>query len=118
MPLHRDIAPYWQDLEANRSWSSVANQYNNPLRDKLEKTGKLTIGEQRELYQKILLQSQVEQQNQGKTNISLPPLSHVIQDLLDSRSQIIDNTYAPKVEIHSRKSHTAQQGANSQELEL
>ncbi|MDM9580313.1 DUF3854 domain-containing protein [Nostoc sp. GT001] len=117
--LHPDIASHWHDLETNKTWSSVANQYNNPLREKLSKTGKLTIGEQRELYQKILLQSQFEQQNIGQTNISLPPLSDIIQDLLNTRSQIINNTYTPKVEVHSQKSHTPQQPTtNSEELEL
>ncbi|WP_242056171.1 DUF3854 domain-containing protein, partial [Nostoc flagelliforme] len=67
VPLHPEIASHWQSLEANKTWSSVANQYNNPLREKLVLTGKLTIGEQRELYQKILLQSQFEQQNIGQT---------------------------------------------------
>ncbi|MBW4428381.1 MAG: DUF3854 domain-containing protein [Nostoc desertorum CM1-VF14] len=119
MPLHPDIASHWHGLETNNAWSSVANQYNNPLREKLSKTGKLTIGEQRELYQKILLQSQFEQQNIGQTDISLPPLSDVIQDLLNSRSQVINNTYTPKVKVHSQKSHTPQQPTtNSEELEL
>ncbi|MBC1314692.1 DUF3854 domain-containing protein, partial (plasmid) [Trichormus variabilis PNB] len=119
MPLHRDIAAHWENLETNNTWFSVANQYNNPLRNKLEKTGKLTIGEQRELYQKILLQSQVEQHKKGKTDIFLPPLSDIVQDLIDARSQIIDHTYTPKVEVHSpQKSHTSQQSTNSQELEL
>ncbi|MHC5770804.1 MAG: DUF3854 domain-containing protein, partial [Nostoc sp.] len=117
--LHPDIASHWHDLETNKTWSSVANQYNNPLREKLVTTGKLTIGEQRELYQKILLQSQFEQQNIGQTNISLPPLSDIIQDLLNTRSQIINNTYTPKVEVHSQKAHTPQRPTtNSQELEL
>lgn len=118
MPLHPDIASHWHGLETNNAWSSVANQYNNPLREKLVLTGKLTIGEQRELYQKILLQSQFEQQNKGQTNISLPPLSDVIQDLLNTRSQVINNTYTPKFEVHSQKSHTQQRTTNSQELEL
>ncbi|MCC5654916.1 DUF3854 domain-containing protein [Nostoc sp. XA013] len=118
MPLHPDIASHWHGLETNKTWSSVANQYNNPLREKLVLTGKLTIGEQRELYQKILLQSQFEQHNKGQTNISLPPLSNVIQDLLKTRSQVINNTYTPKVEVHSQKSHTQQRTTNSQELEL
>ncbi|BAY42068.1 hypothetical protein NIES2111_64640 (plasmid) [Nostoc sp. NIES-2111] len=117
MPLHRDIAAHWENLETNNTWSSVANQYNNPLRDKLSKTGKLTIGEQRELYQKIFLQSQVEQHNKGKTDISLPPLSDIVQDLIDARSQVIDHTYTPKVEV-LKKSRTSQQTTNSQELEL
>ncbi|MDZ8259021.1 DUF3854 domain-containing protein [Nostoc sp. ChiQUE01b] len=117
--LHPDIASHWHDLETNKTWSSVANQYNNPLREKLSKTGKLTIGEQRELYQKILLQSQFEQHNKGQTNILLPPLSDIIQDLLNTRSQIINNTYTPKVEVHSQKAHTPQRpSTNSQELEL
>jgi polyhydroxyalkanoate synthesis regulator phasin len=117
--LHPDIASHWHDLETNKTWSSVANQYNNPLREKLVTTGKLTIGEQRELYQKILLQSQFEQQNIGQTNISLPPLSDIIQDLLNTRSQIINNTYTPKVEVHSQKAHTPQRPTtNSEELEL
>ena len=72
VPLHPDIASHWHDLETNKTWSSVANQYNNPLREKLSKTGKLTIGEQRELYQKILLQSQFEQQNIGQTEYFSP----------------------------------------------
>ncbi|AVH74310.1 DUF3854 domain-containing protein [Nostoc sp. 'Lobaria pulmonaria (5183) cyanobiont'] len=120
VPLHPGIASHWHNLETNKTWSSVANQYNNPLREKLSKTGKLTIGEQRELYQKILLQSQFEQQNIGQTNISLPPLNNVIQDLLKTRSQVINNTYTPKVEVHSQKSRTPQQPTttNSQELEL
>ncbi|MCF2152193.1 DUF3854 domain-containing protein [Desmonostoc muscorum LEGE 12446] len=119
MPLHPDIASHWHGLETNNAWSSVANQYNNPLREKLSKTGKLTIGEQRELYQKILLQSQFEQHNKGQTNISLPPLSDVIQDLLNTRSQVINNTYTPKVKVHSQKSHTPPQPTtNSEELEL
>jgi len=117
MPLHRDIASHWHDLETNKTWSSVANQYNNPLRQKLTTTGKLTIGEQRELYQKILLQSLVEQHKKGKTDISLPPLSDIVQDLMNNRNQIINDTYTPKVEV-SRKSRTSQQTTNSQELEL
>jgi hypothetical protein len=120
VPLHPEMASHWHDLETNKTWSSVANQCNNPLREKLSKTGKLTIGEQRELYQKILLQSQFEQHNIGQTDISLPPLSDVIQDLLNTRSQVINNTYTPKVEVHSQKSRTPQQPTttNSQELEL
>ncbi|MBD2450508.1 DUF3854 domain-containing protein [Nostoc sp. FACHB-152] len=107
LPLHQDIATHWHNLEQNKAWKSVANQYNYPLRDKLEKTGKLSIGEQRELYYKILLQSQVEQHNQGKTDISLPPLEDILQDLMAQRRQFIDNTYTPKTEIYSQQS-TAQ----------
>ncbi len=118
LPLHREIATHWHDLEANHSWSSVADQYNYPLREKLRKTGKLTIGEQRELYQKILLQSQVERHHHGKTNISLPPLSEILQDLIDARSQIIEHTYTPQVEVHSQPSHAPHQPSSSSVVEF
>lgn len=121
LPLHPDIASHWHNLEANSTWSSVANQYNNPLRQKLSTNGKLTIGEQRELYQKILLQSLFEQHSKGKTDISLPPLSDIVQDLINTRNQIINDTYSPKVVVHSQpqKSHKPRQPTtNSPELEL
>lgn len=105
VPLHPEIAQQWQDLETNHAWSSVASQWNHPLREKLQRTGKLTIGEQRELYQKILLQSQVDQHHQGKTDISLPPLSSILQDLIDERRKAIDNTYTPQVNVRKQHQH-------------
>jgi len=105
VPLHPEIAQQWQDLETNHAWSSVADQWNHPLREKLQQTGKLTIGEQRELYQKILLQSQVDQHHHGKTDISLPPLSEIIQDLIDERRKAIENTYTPQVNVRQQHQH-------------
>ncbi|WGV29078.1 DUF3854 domain-containing protein [Halotia branconii] len=104
VPLHPEIAKPWQDLETTNKWSGVADQGNYPLRQKLKQTGKLTLGEQRELYSKILIQSEVEQHRTGTTDISLPPLSEIVQDLMSARSTIIDNTYSPKVEVRSQKS--------------
>ncbi|WP_392475916.1 DUF3854 domain-containing protein [Nostoc sp. C110] len=119
LPLHPVLKQYWEQLEKDGSSHETVAQGHLEFQSKIQQTGKLTIGEQRELYQKILLQSQFEQQNIGQTDICLPPLSDVIQDLLNTRSQIINNTYTPKVEVHSQKSHIPQQPTtNSQELEL
>ncbi|MFN6568198.1 DUF3854 domain-containing protein [Dendronalium sp. ChiSLP03b] len=101
LPLHREIARHWQDLEINKTWVGVADQWNYPLRQKLKQTGKLTIGEQREIYQKLLVQSSVEQNRKSQTDISLPLLSEILQDLMDERKKVIDNTYSPKVEVRS-----------------
>ncbi|HYW20256.1 MAG TPA: DUF3854 domain-containing protein [Nodularia sp. (in: cyanobacteria)] len=120
LPLHPVLKQYWEQLEKDGSSHETVVPGHLEFQSKIQQTGKLTVGEQRELYQKILLQSQFEQHNIGQTNISLPPLSDVIQDLLNTRSQIINNTYTPKVEVHSQKSHTPQQPTttNSQDLEL
>ncbi|MGF1937626.1 MAG: DUF3854 domain-containing protein [Nostoc sp. ChiQUE02] len=119
LPLHPVLKQYWEQLEKDGSSHETVAQGHLEFQSKIQQTGKLTIGEQRELYQKILLQSQFEQHNKGQTDISLPPLSDVIQDLLKTRSQVINNTYTPKVEVHSQKSHTPQQPTtNSEELEL
>lgn len=120
VPLHPLIAKPWQDLETTGLWVGVAAQGNYPLREKLKHTGKLTLGEQRELYHKLLIHSVVEQCRKGLTDISLPPLNEVIQDLMSARSKVIHNTYTPKVEVHSQKHqqphHNAQ--SNSAENEL
>ncbi|MCC5625315.1 DUF3854 domain-containing protein [Nostoc sp. CHAB 5715] len=69
LPLHPLLDQYWQELEDTHRWADVAKQENSEFREKLKHTGKLTIGEQRELYNKILLQSQVEQHHRGATDI-------------------------------------------------
>ena len=104
LPVHPLIAKPWQDLETTGLWAGVAAQGNYPLREKLKQTGKLTLGEQRELYHKLLIHSVVEQCRKGLTDISLPPLNEVIQDLMSARSEAIHNTYTPKVEVRSPKS--------------
>ncbi|RCJ40904.1 hypothetical protein A6770_37005 [Nostoc minutum NIES-26] len=118
LPLHPQIARHWQDLEINKTWVTVADQWNYPLRQKLKQTGKLTIGEQRELYQKLLVQSSVEQNRYQKTEISLPPLGEILQDLMNEREKVIDNTYSPKVEVCPQKSKQQQQNGKSVEFEL
>ncbi|AUB44622.1 ATP-dependent exoDNAse (plasmid) [Nostoc flagelliforme CCNUN1] len=120
LPVHPLIAKPWQDLETTGLWAGVAAQGNYPLQEKLKHTGKLTLGEQRELYHKLLIHSVVEQCRKGLSDISLPPLNEIIQDLMSARSEVIHNTYTPKVEVHSQKSqqshHKAQ--SNSAENEL
>ena len=67
----------------------------------------LTIGEQRELYFKFLLQSKDEQLLRGKTEIILPPLQSILTDLKKSRREFIDSTYTPvkklSIEVNQTK---------------
>ncbi|MHC5761826.1 DUF3854 domain-containing protein [Nostoc sp.] len=120
LPLHPLLGQYWQELEDNHRWADIAKQENAEFRLKIQSNGKLSIGEQRELYNKLLIHSVVEQSAKGLTDISLPPLNEIIQDLISARSKVIDNTYTPKVEVYSQKSqkshHKAQ--SNSAENEL
>lgn len=120
LPLHPLLGQYWQELENNHRWADIAKQENAEFSLKIQSNGKLSIGEQRELYNKLLIHSVVEQSAKGLTDISLPPLNEIIQDLMSARSEVIHNTYTPKVEVHSQKPqqphHKAQ--SNSAENEL
>lgn len=109
VPLHPLLDKYWQDLEDTDRWADIAKQENAKFREKIQSNAKLPIGEQRELYHKFLIQSEVEQRHNGITNISLPPLNEIIQDLMSARSKVIHNTYTPKVEVHSPKSQQTHQ---------
>lgn len=95
LPLHSELAKVWEQLENSVGWTSASNQGNNDLREKLQQDGRLTIGEQRELYFKFLLQSKDEQLLRGKTEIILPPLQSILTDLKKSRREFIDSTYTP-----------------------
>ncbi|NEU81006.1 DUF3854 domain-containing protein [Nostoc sp. UIC 10630] len=120
LPLHPLLGQYWQELEDNHRWADIAKQENAEFRLKIQSNGKLSIGEQRELYNKLLIHSVVEQSAKGLTDISLPPLNEIIQDLISVRSKVIHNTYSPKVEVYSqkfKKSHHKAQ-SNSAENEL
>lgn len=120
LPLHPLLGQYWQELEDNHRWADIAKQENAEFSLKIQSNGKLSIGEQRELYHKLLIHSVVEQSAKELTDISLPPLNVIIQDLISARSKVIHNTYTPKVEVYSQKSqkshHKAQ--SNSAENEL
>lgn len=97
LPLHSELAKFWEQLENSVAWTSASNQGNNDLRKKLQQDGKLTIGEQRELYFKIFLQSRDEQLLKGKTEIILPPLESILNDLKKTRREFIHSTYTPNV---------------------
>ncbi|MDB9344570.1 DUF3854 domain-containing protein [Nodularia spumigena CS-586/05] len=117
VPLHSELAKVWEQLENSVGWTSASNQGNNDLREKLQQDGgKLTIGEQRELYFKIFLQSKDEQLLRGKTEIILPPLQSILTDLKkyrrESIGESIDSTYTPNV----RKIAKTQKNAFENEL--
>lgn len=114
LPLHPELAEHWQDLEINKKWTGVANQY--PLRQKLKEAGKLTIGEQRELYQKLVFQREVELNRSQKSDISLPPFSQILDDLRCEREKAINNTYSPKVEVIKPQQHRNKPKSNELEL--
>jgi hypothetical protein len=95
LPLHPELANAWHKLEESVGWSSAANQGNDEFRTKLQQQHQLTVGEQRELYFKILVQTKDEQMQLGKTEIILPQLSIITTDLLDMRRESINSTYTP-----------------------
>ncbi|MBD2303268.1 DUF3854 domain-containing protein [Nostoc sp. FACHB-87] len=116
LPLHSELAEHWQDLEVNKKWTGVADQWNYPLRQKLKETGKLTIGEQRELYQKLVVQREVELNRNQKSDISLPPFSQILDDLRCEREKAINNTYSPKIEVIKPQQHRNTTKFNEVEL--
>ncbi|WP_414545004.1 DUF3854 domain-containing protein [Nostoc sp. CCY0012] len=95
LPLHPELATAWHKLEESVGWSSSANQGNEQFREKLQQQHKLTVGEQRELYFKILVQTKDEQMQLGRTDIILPNLSVITNDLLSLRRESINSTYTP-----------------------
>lgn len=92
--MHPSLQEAWKKLEqkgtdGKSGWSAAAEQGNEELREKLSKSGgKLAVGEQRELYFKIL-------SNQSESKIELPPLNQVMQDLGQSRGAAINNEFTP-----------------------
>ncbi|MEM7716708.1 MAG: hypothetical protein AAF349_24635, partial [Cyanobacteria bacterium P01_A01_bin.68] len=69
---------------------------NEELRSKLNiQGGKLSVAEQREVYSLISLQHQNQLDSTGQSNINLPPLKQIIQDLSQQRKDIIYQTYKP-----------------------
>ncbi|GAX38815.1 DUF3854 domain-containing protein [Nodularia sp. NIES-3585] len=108
LPLHSELANAWHKLEDSVGWTSASNQGNSDFREKLQQDGKLTIGEQRELYFKIFLQSKDEQLLRGKTEIILPPFESILSDLKKTRRESIDSTYTPvkKLSIDNQTKYT------------
>ena len=53
LPLHPVLKQYWEQLEKDGSSHETVAQGHLEFQSKIQQTGKLTVGEQRELYQQI-----------------------------------------------------------------
>ncbi|MEL6166749.1 MAG: hypothetical protein AAFR37_24405, partial [Cyanobacteria bacterium J06628_3] len=83
-----------ESIPNKRGWSQIAEQGNEEIRAKLNiQEGKLSLGEQREIYVKISLQSQIQSYTVGESSINLPPLSSITKDLKKYRQRIINDYY-------------------------
>ncbi|MEO0687348.1 MAG: hypothetical protein AAFY76_20435, partial [Cyanobacteria bacterium J06649_11] len=88
LPLHPILKREWDKIESTPE--------NEELRNKLNiQKGKLSVAEQREVYSLISLQHQIQLDSTGQSNINLPPLKQIIQDLSQQRKDIIYQTYKP-----------------------
>lgn len=81
LPLHPVLKQYWEQLEKDSSCHEVVAQGHLEFQSKIQQTGKLTVGEQRELYQQIQNFAWSEINHFGRTDIVLPPLAHIVNDL-------------------------------------
>ncbi|NJO60343.1 MAG: hypothetical protein HC836_19350 [Richelia sp. RM2_1_2] len=88
LPLHPILKREWEKIESAPE--------NEKLRNKLKiQEGKLSVAEQRGVYTTISLQNKIQLDTTGKSNINLPPLKHIIQDLSLQREDSINQTYKP-----------------------
>ncbi|MHC5747106.1 MAG: DUF3854 domain-containing protein [Nostoc sp.] len=85
LPLHPVLKQYWEQLEKDGSSHETVAQGHLEFQSKIQETGKLTVGEQRELYQQIQNLAWSEINHNGRTDIVLPPLAYIVNDL---RSQV------------------------------
>ncbi|MEO1374638.1 MAG: hypothetical protein AAFW70_10025 [Cyanobacteria bacterium J06635_10] len=99
LPLHPALKREWEKIESmpkGKGWNQVTEQGNEELRKKLKtQEGKLSVPEQREMYAKLTLQSKIQLDTTGKSDINLPPLKHITQDLRQQRQNNINETYKP-----------------------
>lgn len=94
---------------------------NEELRNKLNiQEGKLSVAEQRQVYALISLQNQIQLDTTGKSNINLPPVRNIIQELNDQRKDIIDQTYKPNDKTNNAGKTTSKKinRANKKGLEI
>ena len=112
LPLHPALKKEWQKVESmpkGKGWNQTTEQGNEELRNKLKtQEGKLSIPEQREMYAKLTLQSKIQFDTTGKSNINLPPLKHITQDLSQQRKDSIDQTYKPTPKTDKTKTAAVQ----------
>jgi len=88
LPLNPILKREWEKIESTPE--------NEELRNKLNiQEGKLSVAEQRQVYALIEIQNQIQLDTTGQSNINVPPLKNIIQDLIQQRKDIIDQTYKP-----------------------
>jgi len=107
VPLHPAIQKAWNQLETEgdpNSYSSVT-QENERIRQNLQEFGgKLSIGEQRELYFQVLAQQRLDSSIE---QIKMPPLKEIMQDLEQLRKAAISERYTPSEQIPFAPEKTA-----------
>ncbi len=120
LPLHPALAEVWSLLETSTRWTSGANQGNEGFRERFQKdpNAKLTLGEQSQLYFKFLIQTKEEIIINGKTDIILPPLSEITEDLKLLRQQSINNFYSPKISQNAETQKPTPQKPHNPEPQL
>lgn len=99
VPLHPAIADALNQLDAldDSKWHPSIKQENERIKQNLQDfRGKLSIGEQRELYFQILAQHRLDSSTE---QIEIPPLKEIMKDLLSWRQEDISNKYTPKEHI-------------------
>ncbi|QLE45674.1 DUF3854 domain-containing protein (plasmid) [Nostoc sp. C052] len=120
LPLHPALAEIWNLLESSVRWTSGANQGNEGFRERFQKdpNAKLTLGEQSQLYFKFLIQTKEEIIIHGKTDIILPPLSEITEDLKLLRERSINNFYSPKISQNAETQKPTQEEPHNPEPQL
>ncbi|MGF2037176.1 MAG: DUF3854 domain-containing protein [Nostoc sp. CmiVER01] len=120
LPLHPALAEIWNLLESSVKWTSGANQGNEGFRERFQKdpNAKLTLGEQSQLYFKFLIQTKEEIILYGKTDIILPPLSEITEDLKLLREQSINNFYSSNISANAETQKPTQEKPHNPEPQL
>ena len=113
LPLHPGLKKEWEKIE-----SALLNE---ELRNKIKiQEGKLSVAEQREVYALIEMQNQFQLDTTGQSNINLPSLKHIIQDLSQQRKDIINQTYKPTPKTNNAQRTTSKKNniTNKKGLEI
>lgn len=112
LPLHPALKKEWEKIESipnGKGWNQTTEQGNEELRNQLKtQEGKLSVASQREIYAKLTLQSKIQFDTTGQSNINLPPLKHINQDLSQQRKDSINQTYKPVPKTNNAKSTVVQ----------
>ncbi len=101
--------------------SRLENSENSLKEENIPQTlpAKLTINEQCEIYDKMMVQAKEDVARKGKTEIVLPSRIQVINDLKSERRAVIDKSYIP-TQIKKQRSEQSQskQSDKSREIEF